>query len=277
MALASALPRNWSAYLGLDFLPGTERTLMVPRRRHGPLSVQRPFYPEGDCCHVYLLHPPGGVVGGDRLDIELHAHPDTRGLVTTPGAGKFYLSAGDTARVDQSFLIAPNASLEYLPQENIYFPGAQVVATTNIELAQDSRLMLWEKHCFGRPANQEQFDRGQVTSGLQLRRDGRLLFIDKQRVDPAEIARASGLRGNPVFATLLLYSPSMPAELVDGLRDQVKPGCLCAVSQPEPELIVVRYLGQSTAEANDCLVRLWQYARPAVNGLDACAPRIWNT
>jgi len=277
MAQASVLPRNWSAYLGLDFLSGTERTLMVPRRRCGPLSVQRPFYPESDCCHVYLLHPPGGVVGGDQLDIELDAWPDTRALVTTPGAAKFYLSAGQTARVGQAFKVAPRASLEYLPQENIYFPGARVAAATEVDLVPDSSLVLWEKHCFGRPANRERFDHGQVTSSLQLRRDGRLLFVDHQRIDPVEIERASGLRGNPVFATLLLYSPDLPDDLVDGLRDQIIPGSLCAVTRPEPQLVVVRYLGQSTAEADDCLVRLWQYARPAINGRDACAPRIWNT
>ena len=191
MTLAAVQQQNWSAYLNLEFLRGADRTLMVPRRRYGPLSVQRPFYPEGDCCHVYLLHPPGGVVGGDRLDIDIKIQSGAQGLVTTPGAGKFYLSAGDTAQIRQAFSLAADSSLEFMPQENIYFPGARVHSRTDIDLDVSSSLVLWEKHCFGLPANHEAFSDGQVITELHLRRQGQLVYTEKQRVDQIEIERAS--------------------------------------------------------------------------------------
>jgi hypothetical protein len=88
---------GWQASLELGLSPWHGRTALTYRRQRGPLSVQRPFYPEGDVCHLYLLHPPGGVVGGDGLEIQVNLEADARALVTTPGATKFYRSAGDRA------------------------------------------------------------------------------------------------------------------------------------------------------------------------------------
>ena len=102
------------------------KTVMTGLHHYGPLRVQRPFYPEGGTAHIYLLHPPGGVVGGDGLDIGITARRQAHGLFTTPGATKFYLSAGDTAGVQQALTVEAGGTLEWFPQENIFFPGAQI-------------------------------------------------------------------------------------------------------------------------------------------------------
>src|SRR5205085_6360717 len=97
--LDAAAVRNvpgWQAELRLRFncdAPGPlrpGRTRLVERQHRGPLVVQRPFYPEGDPCHVYLVHPPGGVVGGDALRIDATVDPGAHALITTPAATKFY-------------------------------------------------------------------------------------------------------------------------------------------------------------------------------------------
>ncbi len=54
---------GWKANLSLEFKATALRTVISKREHKGPLAIQRPFYPEDDVCHVYLLHPPGGVVG----------------------------------------------------------------------------------------------------------------------------------------------------------------------------------------------------------------------
>ena len=122
--MAAAAREGWQASLRLGFAPRAARTALVHREQRGPLAVQRPFYPEGDTCHLYLLHPPGGVVGGDRLDIEARTTGEAHALVTTPGATKFYLSAGHTAHQTQRLRVGAGGALEWLPQENIFFPGA---------------------------------------------------------------------------------------------------------------------------------------------------------
>src|SRR5262245_31815427 len=86
-----AQPGGWPAELELWFEASQGKTRLKRRRHAGPLMVQRPFFPESDgTCHVYLLHPPGGVAGGDRLDMRFHLAPGSRAVLTTPGATKFY-------------------------------------------------------------------------------------------------------------------------------------------------------------------------------------------
>jgi len=277
MTEAALSARNWAALLRLELRRGADRTRLVPIERYGPLSVQRPFYPESEVCHVYLLHPPGGVVGGDSLDLRLDLKAGSSALFTTPGAAKFYCSAGDTARVRQRFELAAGARLEFLPQENIYFPGARVDAATVFELAADSRLLCWERHCFGRPANREFFGSGALLAHTELRVAGRLVHTEKQRVDASELTRCSGLRGHPVMGSLLAYGAPLDEAPLRQLQALQPAQGVCGLSQPHPGLLIARYLGDSTRDLDDCFTRLWEHLRPLVMGRAACHPRIWNT
>ena len=270
-------PQNWQALLKLRFSAGQDKTSMIPQRRYGPLSVQRAFYPEGETCHVYLLHPPGGVVGGDRLDLQVALDEQAQALLTTPGATKFYLSAGECAQVQQQFTLAQDAAMEYLPQENIYFPGALVNIKTTLDVDASSHLILWEKHCLGRPANNEVFDTGKIISRLELRADKRLLFHETQRIDAAEIQSASGLRGEPVMATLLVCSNRLQKQWLDDLREYQPDSGIAGITQPLPNLLLVRYLGDSTDAVNRYFIALLDVLRPLVLGRKPCHPRIWNT
>lgn len=277
MPEAALSSQHWEALLRLELRGGEDRTRLVPIERYGPLSVQRPFYPEQDVCHVYLLHPPGGVVGGDRLELRLDLKKDAQALFTTPGAGKFYLSAGDTARVCQQFEVGAGASLEFLPQENIYFPGAMVDISTSLEVEEDGCILFWEKHCFGRPANAEQFASGSLVSQIDLRVAGRLLFTEKQRVDVDELERSSGLRNHPVSGSFLVYAAGLQAVVLEELQALQPERGIGGVSQPHPGLLIARFLGDSTRAIDDYFTALWDILRPRVLQRKACRPRIWNT
>src|SRR5262245_22778216 len=115
---------GWVASLDLEFAARGARTILARRASVGPLVVQRPFYPEGDVAHVYLVHPPGGVVGGDQLQLNVLAKQGAHALLTTPAATKFYRSDGRIARQRQD-IIVDAASIEWLPQETIVFPDAR--------------------------------------------------------------------------------------------------------------------------------------------------------
>jgi urease accessory protein len=250
---------------------------MQPRKRFGPLSVQRPFYPENECCHVYLLHPPGGVVGGDQLELKIQSDEKSHALITAPGANKFYQSAGEYAQFNQYLKLEQNACLEFLPHENIYFPGARVNALTHIDARQDSRLIFWEKHCFGLPASQQIFSDGLITNHLQLRIDDQLVLNEKQRVDAQEIENTSGFRGFAVTATLLIVAPDLDKQIVEVCRDLALSEGYVGITRPDQRFVVIRYLGPNTQTLNRFFISLWEQCRPLVMQREPCAPRIWNT
>lgn len=268
---------NWEALLDLKFRWSEDKTRLVPVRRYGPLSVQRPFYPEQQVCHTYLLHPPGGVVGGDRLDLKIHCEPHVSALVTTPGATKFYHSAQHSARVNQKLRLDASSSLEFLPQENIYFPGALVNAHTEVLVDEDSSLLLWEKHCFGRPVNGESFDKGRLKTRLDIIQHQQLVFSETQRIDHDEIKRASGLRNNPVMGTLAILSARLDKSLIETCRQVKYSDGIAGITQPIESLLLVRYMGSSTRVLNSYFVELWEQIRVGVMHRSPCHPRIWNT
>src|SRR6185436_819073 len=99
-----------------------------------------------------LLHPPGGLVGGDELSIDVEVDAGAHALVTTPAAGKVYRTNGATARQTQRLRVAEGGTLEWLPQEAILYDGARATLETRVELARDARFLGIDAVCFGLPA-----------------------------------------------------------------------------------------------------------------------------
>lgn len=278
--MAASLPvsqnSGWQAELVLEFACRGNKTVLAGRRQRGPLAVQRPFYPEGGVCHAYVLHPPGGVVGGDQLEINLTVDSTADALLTTPGATKFYRSGGRQAQQQQCFTVS--GTLEWLPQENIFFPGADSTLLTQIHLNGDARYIGWEIQCLGRPVIGERFEQGRLLFGTHVYRDKKPLFIDRLTVQGERDLRGSaGLRNQPVMATLLATPATGEAvELARTCCEMPLPQGDAGVTRMNG-LLIVRYLGTSTAEAHRLLRAVWQSIRPLVTGRPAVTPRIWNT
>jgi urease accessory protein len=267
---------GWQARLHLAFRRAPQRTVLAERRREGPLAVQRAFYPEDDLCHVYLLHPPGGVAGGDQLNINVETGRNAAALLTTPGATKFYHSVGPRARLQQNLTVTAG-SLEWLPQENILFPGAEIELATHVELKDGASFIGWEMLCLGRPVIDESFDTGMMTSLFRVTRNGRPILHERLRVNgESGLGGAAGLRGNPVTGTLCA---TVDADFsIDALRERLS----CPVGHELgmtviDGLLVARYLGGSTEVARGLFIELWQELRPVVLGRTPCPPRIWQT
>jgi urease accessory protein len=281
---------GWQAHLTLGFQRQHARTILGPCAHHGPLRVQRPFYPEGDeICHVALLHPPGGVVGGDDLHIDVTLHAGARALVTTPAAGKFYRSAGPRARQIQHLRVAAGAVLEWLPQENILYSGARVHALTRIELQGDARFIGWEILCLGRPAAGERFAAGDYRQEFELWRDGEPLYLENGRYPGGDalLNAGWGLRGQPVSATLACVgaTPDGVAAIRAGWEAftdsttprQAEPSEERATATQLDGVLVCRYLGPSTARARRFFTLAWGSLRPSLLARPPCPSRFWNT
>jgi urease accessory protein len=276
---------GWPAEIALGFSHEGGETWLDRCRHRGPLAVQRPFFPEGrEVCHVYLLHPPGGLVGGDGMNVAVEANARAHALVTTPAAGKVYRSAGATAEVRQELRVAAGATVEWLPHETILHQGARLDVRTRIELVPGARFAALEMFCFGLPARGERWadGTGRCRQRLEVWRGGAPLVIERGRFDagaPVHDA-AWGLAGAPVTGTLLA-APAPGAGVLDAIRARAAalPGgdLGAATLLAGGEVLACRYLGPSAERGRGFLHDAWRLWRPAALGRPACAPRIWAT
>jgi urease accessory protein len=280
MPLDSALPQaGWRARLALAFERRGERSVLATREHDGPLVVQKPLHPEGpQVCHAIVVHPPAGIAGGDELVIEAVAREGASALLTTPGAAKWYRSAGPWATSRVSIRAHDGAHVEWLPQETIVYEAARANLTWEARLEGDARLIAWDIVRLGRTASGERFERGQLRSTSRLWRDGRLAWIERARIgsDTCVAQAAAGLGGEPVYATLICASPVIDHDLLARCR-AVKPLAGEGAVTRLPQLLVARFVGSSTEAVREYFVALWTLLRPVAMGREAAAPRIWST
>lgn len=269
---------SWHAELELGYGRFGESTRPTQRRHKGPLRVQKHLYAEGpQVCQHIIVHPPGGIAGGDRLDIAASVGPDAWAQLTSPGAAKWYRAASP-AYQQLDLRVQSGATLEWLPQETIVFSSAQAELTTSIRLQGDARLCYWDVVALGRPASGERFERGHFQSHLDIYRDGQLLWHERQRVVGGDglLDSPIGLDGKTVFATLLITGDA-DAELLDRCRSLVMPNPVRGDLTQLPGLMVARCLADEALHARAWLIELWKRLRPALLGREAVTPRIWNT
>lgn len=267
---------SWHAELKLGYARQGDATRPVLRRHNGPLRVQKHLYAEGpEVCQHIIVHPPGGIAGGDRLDICASVGEHAWAQLTSPGAAKWYRAAGP-AYQQLRLRVEAGATLEWLPQETIVYSAAQAELHTCIELCGDARLFYWDIVALGRPACGERFDHGHYQGQLDIRRDGQLLWHERQRVVGGDglLNSPIGLAGEPVFATLLVTG-EISAELLERCRDL---SCRGRGDLTQlPGLLVARCLAGEALHARAWLIDLWRLLRPALLGRDAVPPRIWST
>ena len=275
----SATP--WIAELNLSFEQVGERTRLRRGKAEGPLYVQKPFYPEGGVCHLYLLHPPGGVAGGAELTFVADANIGTGVLITTPAATKFMRSAGKTATQSHSFSVADKAFLEWLPQETIVFDCAHARSETRVRLAPEATFVGCDVVSLGRPVNNELFETGFYTGVLSIERfcqqtqGYRPVYLDRQHYAGASdaLVQGWGLGGSPVFGTLV--ATSADADVLGAIRQKTADSSVRATLVGE--VLVVRCLGDSTEFVQQRLRKVWALLRPMLLNRAPHPPAIWRT
>lgn len=277
--------KNWVAKLDLRLERRADKSILRERKHYGPLRLQKPFYPEGaDVCHLYVLHPPGGVVGGDQLELNVKLEKQAFALVTTPGATKFYRSQGACARATQTFHVASQASLEWMPQETIYFSGSQVNMKTLVHLQKGAHFTGWEISCFGQPASDQLFHDGMCRQNFELYIDGQPHFLDRTKVEGThEILKANwGLMNFSASATFLITPAT--ENMLNKIKKSVElktnitqnsEGILTATLIDD--ILICRALSHEAEWIKNQFFKIWQNLRPLSLNREAHAPRIWST
>ena len=281
----------WKARLSLNYRLQGARTLL--RFSHdGPLRVLKSLYPEGaGICHNVCVHPPGGLVEGDTLDVEVNVGPGAHALVSTPGATRFYRSAQAPASQHVHLNLQPGARLEWLPLETIAYPGCHALNHTTLQLAPMAELLAWDVTALGLPASGLAFgdNPGQKPShGLLHQRihwPGH--WLEQARIQASDrqlLHSPLGLARHPCTGTLLLacgtaLDTQRCEHLLDALRAVVNGHGLqhsTGITCPNPHVLVVRTLAPMVEPAMDLFKHLWATLRSQAWQLPGVAPRIWG-
>ena len=267
-----------------DTVHGAARTLL--RDRHdGPLRVLASLYPEATAvCHNVLVHPPGGLVGGDALEIDAELAHGSHALITTPGATRFYRSTGATATQQLRARLADGARLEWLPLERIAYSGCIGANQMRFALAPGAEMIGWDILALGLPASGQAFERGRFLQHIEL--PGR--WLERGAIDAADqrlLDSPLGWAGQRVMATLWFAAgAALPAarreRLLDAARalidaDALRPSA--GATAVDDGVIVLRVLAPRVEPMMVLLTRVWAAWRDAAWALPACVPRVWRT
>ncbi|TAG02765.1 MAG: urease accessory protein [Betaproteobacteria bacterium] len=281
---AAATNGRWRATLDLRFEQRGERSVLARREHSGPLRILKPLYPEGDrVCHAVIVHPPGGIVGGDSLCTSVQVGEHAHALITTPGTQKWYRSTGATAHSE----IHANVfgALEWLPQESMLFDGARVAQSLRFDLSPQARFFGWEILCLGRSARGERFSSGQLHQRIELFRDAQPLWSEHTVLagDDPLLNSPLGIGGLPVVATAWLATPlaersdTQDAAWLTSVREVLAAHPMAAASAPAPGLIVMKAVDSSAETVRNLLTAVWSKMRVAAFDTAAQLPRIWST
>ncbi len=274
---------TWQASLRLAY--GHENGRSVARFLHqGPLRILQSMWPEGDgVCHNVLVHPPGGLVGGDRLEIEVRGAPGSHGLVTTPGAARFYRSEGATATQVVDIALEEGARLEWLPLEAIYYSGCLAENRLAMRLAPGAELLGWDVAALGLPQAAQPFERGSLLQHLEL--EGHWLERGRIAADDRLLLESPlGLAGRRCLATLFYACGSDIARsrrdaLLEAAREVTASHALAdtaGATAPGPRVLVVRVLAPLVEPALDLLKAVRRAWRPLLWELPPAEPRGWT-
>lgn len=273
----------WHAQLSLHYQRQGDRTILQ-HAHDGPLRVLKSLYPEGDAiCHNVIVHPPGGLVGGDVLDIAVQVDSGAHGLIGTPGATRFYASDGLPAAQRVNIVLAEGARLEWLPLEAIAYPGCAAVNHWQATLAPGAELMAWDVTALGLPSAGQPFDSGHLHQRMTIPD----LWLEEARIAATDLRLLDsplGLAGQRCMGTLVLASGSPLGRerreallaTVQTTLDHRSDGVHAGVTSPHPQLLVVRALAPLVEPLMARLQQAWAALRPAAWDLPAQAPRIWG-
>lgn len=275
---------GWPGRLELNYRRDGDRTL-AHDRHSGPLRVLQSLYPEGPgICHHVLVHPPGGIVGGDALHVQAGLQAGAHALITTPGATRFYRSAGEGALQSVTARVDDGARLEWLPLETICHSAALAENQLRFALQPGGEMMGWDIVALGLPASGEAFEAGHYAQRIEL--PGVWLERATLRGDDQHLLDSPlGFAGHRVLATMWFATGTAMTtdrrdRLLDAAREQASTHALARTAgctSPHAQVVVLRLLAPRVEPAMQLLSTVWARWREVGWGLDAVAPRVWRT
>lgn len=248
--------------LRLGFERQGERTALARCRWTLPLQVLAPLALPDPAVVVSVLNPTGGVLGGDRLCVDVEAGPGAHACLTTPSATRVYRSPDRPAIQTVRLVVGPGAALEWVPDHTIPFAGADFRQTIEAEVGEGGCLVVVDAFSAGRVASGERWRFRRLESALTVRDRRGDLVHDRFLLTGA----ADGLgatEGADYFATVVVVAGQgldALAEAAPRLAATVA-GTRAAGGRLERGALLIRCLALSAPGLTDLLGLLWSAAR----------------
>ncbi|GAA2333792.1 urease accessory protein UreD [Dactylosporangium salmoneum] len=274
--------------LRMRLQPRRGRTELIELYRQAPLLVQQALHYDEtlpDCACLVMVTTGGGVVQGDRYDVDVRLDPGARVHLTTQSATKVQRMDANHATQQQTLTLGEGAYLEYLPEPTIPYRGSRYRAHTRVVLPAGATALLAEVVLPGRlhhdPA--ERFGYDLLSLGVEAARpDGTVLCAERLVVEPAawHPARPGGMHEYAVFGTVWMLTPPERAEAVRPRlpvgTDRAGGWAAGATRLPNDAGLGYRVLARDTETAKRLVRACWDATRRAVTGRPAPPPFAWR-
>jgi urease accessory protein len=274
----------WHARLDLRYRHDDAQRTVLQHAHTGPLRIFKSLYPEGGgICHNVIIHPPGGLVGGDTLEITAQVATGAHALLSTPGATRFYRGDGVTATQSVALTLEAGARLEWVPLEAIAYPGCLAQNRLVATLGEGAEWLGWDVCALGLPAAGQAFDSGSLTQHIEI--PG--LWLERSHIDAADtrlLESPLGLNGQRCLGTLWLasgtpFTRERREHLLEAVREVLTTndsGLPVAATCPNPQLLVLRAMAPVAEPLMAMFQRVWATLRAQAWGLSSVPPRIWK-
>jgi urease accessory protein len=279
----SAPQGGWAAELCLNFTRLGTKTALTKRLHKGPLTVQKALYPEGPgICHAVIIHPPGGIAGGDQLSFQIFLDEGSHAVLTTPGATKWYKSLNQPSTQTIQIVLKKDARLDWLPQENLLFNSTRAESKFRLEVAPESTAIGWEMIMLGRQASNEVWNDGSLRSSTEIvRPTGELLWVDRTMLNAVSrlLQAPQGLDGFKMYGLLWAVGPGCTRTLTEEIgsrlpfNKELRAGVTCLPTG----VLLLRVLSQRIEPLRQLMIECWTQLRPVINGPAAKPLRLWAT
>jgi urease accessory protein len=273
-ALASPPRVGRDGELRLAFERRGARTVLAGCRWRLPLQVLAPVALDDAAAVVSVLNPTGGLVGGDRLAIDVVAGPGAHACLTTPSATKVYRTAGAPAEQTVRLALAAGARVEWVPDHAIPFPGAALRQRLDAEVAEGATLVAVDAFAAGRVARGETWRFALLDSALGVRDARGWLLHDRLVLRDGAPGPGLGLAGDrPYVATVAVIADAGVAAFVDDAAALGGDGAEVGAAPLPRRGALVRCLAADAPALTRVLDGLWAAARRRVLGLPPLALR----
>lgn len=272
--------------LRLVFSVKGRRSILNELYRVAPLLVQQALYwddaiPDLPICSIISIG--GGVLQGDRYYIDICVDTGASAQVNSQGANRIHQMDANFAAQYQSFNLAPQAYLEFLPDFTIPYKNSRYLCQTDILIDPSATLLYSEMVMLGRKHHAGErmaFDLLSLQTSVQ-NPQGKTLYKEKILIEPHKnqhdfTGQISGFDG---FANVLCLTPITYAKQIMQLYQAYfakDKSVFAAVSElPNEAGVILRVVGVESYLIREQVIAFWQVVRQVVKQKNLPSKFIW--